>query len=502
VKVDTFPMGVDFRKFQAAARCQMRGTDDISWDTLKDLKVVLSVDRLDYTKGILNRLHGYELFLDQNPQWQKKVVLVLVVVPSRIGVEQYHEIKRQIDELVGKINGKFGSVGWTPVLYQYRYLPFEPLVSLYTSSHVALVTPLRDGMNLVAKEYLASRTDKTGVLIVSEMTGAAKELTEAVIVNPNNVSEIATALRTALEMPEAEQVRRNECMQKRLMRYDVVRWADDFLSQLATVKTEQARLRARLLSPAARRLLLDQFQRAPQRTIFLDYDGTLAPFANHPQEAWPREALLVLLEELSRSVNTEVVLVSGRDKNTMHDWFGGLNVALVAEHGAWIRRKGQDWQSTAPLSNGWKSAIVPILQTHADRLPGAFLEEKQYSVVWHYRRADPDLAAVRVRELADALVSFAANIGVHVQQGNRVMEVRCGGIDKGNGALSFLPKDVSSFVLAIGDDSTDEELFRVLPDSAFSIRVGLQHSWAKFNLRSHVEVLDLLKEMSETQPQK
>jgi trehalose 6-phosphate synthase/phosphatase len=302
-------------------------------------------------------------------------------------------------------------------------------------------------------------------------------------------------------MPEAEQIRRNESMQDRLRRYDVVRWADDFLSQLPAVKAEQARLRARLLSPAARRLLLDKFRQSPRRTIFLDYDGTLVPFANDPREAWPGQDLLALLRTVSRSVNTEVVLISGRDKRTMHDWFGDLDVALVAEHGAWIRRRGEDWQSARPLSNGWKSAIVPILQTYADRLPGAFLEEKQYSVVWHYRRADPELAAIRVREMVDDLVNFTANIDVHVRQGSRVVEVHCGGIDKGMAALSFVPTDAAGFVLAIGDDWTDEDLFRVLPGSAFSIRVGQQHSWAKFNLCNHEEVLDLLREIGTAQPQ-
>jgi len=322
VKVDTFPMGVDFQKFQAAARRQVHGTEDISWETLKDLKVVLSVDRLDYTKGILNRLQGYELFLERNPHWQKKVVLVLVVVPSRIGVDQYQDIKRRVDELVGQINGKFGSVGWTPVLYQYRYLPFEPLVSLYASSHVALVTPLRDGMNLVAKEYLASRTDKTGVLIVSEMTGASQELAEAISINPNNVGEIAAALGTALAMPEPEQIRRNEIMQDRLRRYDVIRWAEDFLGRLQEVKTEQKRLRAKLLRRDDRQQLLERLRRAPHSTIFLDYDGTLVSFADDPKDARPPEDLLLLLRTLSQGANTEVVLISGRDKTTMDDWFG------------------------------------------------------------------------------------------------------------------------------------------------------------------------------------
>ncbi|MCU0913685.1 MAG: bifunctional alpha,alpha-trehalose-phosphate synthase (UDP-forming)/trehalose-phosphatase [Planctomycetes bacterium] len=501
VKVDTFPMGVDFQKFQAAARQQVDRTGAIPDAALKDLKVVLSVDRLDYTKGILNRLQGYELFLEQNPSWQQNVVLVLVVVPSRIGVDQYQEIKRQIDELVGKINGKFGRVDWTPVLYQYRYLPFEPLVSLYARSHVALVTPLRDGMNLVAKEYLASRTDGTGVLIVSEMTGAAKELAEAVLINPNNVGEIAVALRTALEMPESEQMRRNEVMQERLRRYDVVRWADDFLSQLPTLKAEQQRLRSRLLGVPARRRLLDKFRQAPQRTIFLDYDGTLVSFTDHPRQARPSRDLLTLLRTLAQGAGTDVVLVSGRDKATMGDWFGDLDLALVAEHGAWIKRRRDNWRLAQPLNNGWKSSLLPILQTYADRLPGAFLEEKEYSIVWHYRRADLELASTRVKELVDDLVSYTANIDVQVQQGNRIVEVRCGGINKGVAALTFLPKEGAGFVLAIGDDWTDEELFRALPVSACTLLVGNRHTWAKYNLRNHEEVLELLREMSERQLQ-
>ena len=173
----------------------------------------------------------------------------------------------------------------------------------------------------------------------------------------------------------------------------------------------------------------------------------------------------------------------------------------MAEHGAWIKPKNEDWRLAKPLNNAWKPAILPILRTYADRLPGAFVEEKQYSFAWHYRRADPELASTRVKELVDDLVNFTANIDVQVQQGDKVVEVRCGGINKGVAALSFLPKSASHFVLAIGDDWTDEDLFRVLSGSACSIRVGNRHSCAEFNLRSHVEVLDLLREISETQPQ-
>lgn len=495
VKVDTFPMGIDFQKFQAEAATSGSQKDE-SWKALENFKIVLSIDRLDYTKGILKRLQGYELFLEKNPQWQKKVVLVLVVVPSRVAVEHYQQIKKQIDELVGKINGRFGTIGWTPILYQYKFMPFDALVSLYAASDVALITPLRDGMNLIAKEYIASRTKKTGVLILSEMAGAAKELAEAVVINPNNIEEIAGALKTSLEMPEKEQIRRNRIMQDRLKSYDVVRWADDFLSQLLSIKAAQKSLPAKLLAAPAKEQLIRDFSQARQRLIFLDYDGTLVPLADDPQEVQPSEELLAILRNLSQQPANQVVLISGRDRNTMQRWFGSINAGLVAEHGVWTQEKNQDWQLIKPLNNNWKPTIIPLLATYADRLPRAFVEEKEFSVVWHYRRADPELASTRAKELVDDLVNFTANIDVQVLQGSKVVEVRCGGVNKGNAAARFLAEHKFGFILAVGDDWTDEDLFKILPDTAYSIRVGIRQSYARFNLRSYVDVVELLKELA------
>jgi trehalose 6-phosphate synthase/phosphatase len=495
VKVDTFPMGIDFQKFQAEAATSGSQKDE-SWKALENFKIVLSIDRLDYTKGILKRLQGYELFLEKNPQWQKKVVLVLVVVPSRVAVEHYQQIKKQIDELVGKINGRFGTIGWTPILYQYKFMPFDALVSLYAASDVALITPLRDGMNLIAKEYIASRTKKTGVLILSEMAGAAKELAEAIVINPNSIEEVAAALAASLEMPEEEQIERNRIMQDRLKSYDVVRWADDFLSQLLSIKAAQKSLPAKLLAPPAKERLLRDFSQARQRLIFLDYDGTLVPFADDPQAVQPSEELLAILRNLSQQPANQVVLISGRDRNTMQRWFGSINAGLVAEHGVWTQEKNQDWQLIKPLNNNWKPTIIPLLATYADRLPRAFVEEKEFSVVWHYRRADPELASARAKELVDDLVNFTANIDVQVLQGSKVVEVRCGGVNKGNAAVRFLAEHKFGFILAVGDDWTDEDLFKILPDTAYSIRVGIRQSYARFNLRSYVDVVELLKELA------
>jgi trehalose 6-phosphate synthase/phosphatase len=499
VKADTLPMGIDFQKFRnAASSPQVQKEKDELKKALAHSKVVLSIDRLDYTKGTLNRLRGFEAFLEKNPQWHNRVILVLVVVPSRIGVEHYQQMKRQIDELVGKINGKFGSVNWTPILYQYRFLSLYPLVALYSVSQVALVTPLRDGMNLIAKEYIAARLDKTGVLILSEMAGASKELGEAIIINPSNIDEIAEALNEALEMPEEEQIRRNEVMQTRLKRYDVVRWANDFTQVLLSLKGEQKRLDARLLSPYVKEQLIKDFAKAEKRLLFLDYDGTLVPFVGLPQMAKPTEEILRIFKSFSWDQKTEIVLISGRDKDTLQNWFGALDLRLIAEHGAWIKEKSEDWNMIKPLTNDWKPQILPILEMYADRLPGSFVEEKEFAIVWHYRRADPESASMRAKELVDDLVNFTANIDIQILQGSKVVEVRCAGVNKGVAGMHFISKDNFDFILAIGDDWTDEDLFKVLPETAYSIRVGLTQSYARFNLHSHRAVLELLQGLAKS----
>jgi trehalose 6-phosphate synthase/phosphatase len=499
VKAETLPMGIDFHRFyNASSSPEVQKEKYISKNTLANLKVISSIDRLDYTKGTLNRLRGYEAFLDKNPQWHGRVVLVLVVVPSRIGVEHYQQMKRQIDELVGKINGRFSSINWTPILYQYKFLPFHPLVALYGLSQVALVTPLRDGMNLIAKEYVATRSDKTGVLILSEMAGASKELGEAIIINPSNVEEIADALKQALEMPKEEQIRRNEVMQTRLKRYDVVRWANDFIQDLLSLKEKQKRLDAKLLSPYVKKQLIGDFTKAERRLLLLDYDGTLVPFAGLPQMAKPNEELIEILKSFSDDQKTEVSLISGRDKDTLQNWFGTLDLKLIAEHGAWLKEKNEDWKMIKPLTNDWKPQILPILEIYADRLPGSFVEEKEFAIVWHYRRADPESASMRAKELVDDLVNFTANIDVQILQGSKVVEVRCAGVNKGIASMHFISQDDFDFILAVGDDWTDEDLFKALPETAYSIRVGLTQSYARFNLYSQTGVIELLRELAQT----
>ncbi len=501
VKVGTYPMGIDFKKFyDASTQPETEIEKQELRKALASAKVILSVDRLDYSKGILNRLQGYELLLETYPEFRGKVVLIMVVVPSRIGVDQYEQMKRQIEECVGKINGRFGSIAWTPILYQFRHLSLYPLAALYSLSDVALVTPLRDGMNLIAKEYVASRRDGTGVLILSEMAGAAKELGEAIILNPNDRVEIANGLKEALEMPLDEQMRRVQIMQKRLRRYDVLRWASDFVNELIAMRDIQQQFNAKLLGKEVRKRLIAAYERATDRLLLLDYDGTLTPLARYPRLAQPSESILEVLKNLSRDKRNTIVLISGRDRKTLQDWFHDLHIALVAEHGFWWKEAEGDWQMLKHVSADWKGRLLPILEQYADRLPGALVEEKEHSIVWHYRAADPEHARSLVAELTDHLVNFTANIDVQVLQGSKVVEVRPAGVNKGLSALHWVSNNRHNFILAIGDDSTDEDLFGILPESAYSIRVGMTNTRARFNLRNADEVIELLQSLIRNRP--
>jgi len=500
VKADAFPMGINYDQFSNVDQDpQVQAERKRFRRKLGDCRVILSVDRLDYTKGITQRLEAFSLFLDRNPKFKRKVILVLLVVPSRIRVEHYIQLKKQVDGLVGEINGKHGTIGWMPVWYLYRSLPFHPLAALYSLADVALVTPLRDGMNLVAKEYTATKVDGKGVLILSETAGAAQELGEAIIINPNNQEEIVQALAKALEMPEQEQIERNRIMQKRLHRYNVEQWANEFMDKLLSTKKLQREMEEKGLTYEMQRKLTSAFQHSDKALFLLDYDGTLVPFSPKPMEAMPGANLLRLLEELTKNPRNEVVLISGRDKDTLESWFGGLDVGLVAEHGMWIKERGGGWETIETLTSDWKEEVYPILESWVDRTPGSFIEEKGFSLVWHYRKANPRLGQLRARELMNNLSNTIATLNLQVLEGSKVVEVKNTDINKGRTASRWISRKKWDFILALGDDWTDEDTFRVLPSTAWSIKVGFGASAARFSLSSPSKATSLLRKLARRQ---
>ncbi len=256
---------------------------------------------------------------------------------------------------------------------------------------------------------------------------------------------------------------------------------------------EQKRLDAKLLTSQIIKQLAQDYKKARRKLVFLDYDGTLVPFTEQPPMAKPSEELLKILRPLSEDLNTEIVLISGRDRATLQNWFGTLDIDLVAEHGVWIKEKNQNWKMIKPLKNEWKRQILPILERYSERLPGAFVENKDFSIAWHYRMANPELSSIRAKELINDLETFTANLDVEVTRGSKVVEVRNAGVNKGTAGLHFILKNDFDFIMAIGDDCTDEDLFKILPETAYSIRVGMTSSYARFNLHNYKEVINLIQ---------
>lgn len=502
VFIDVFPMGIDYKKFEKKALeiqsrpIQQRSKDHQEIDKFllasPGRKMILSIDRLDYTKGIPNRLKAFRHFLKKYPEQKEKVSLVLLTVPSRVMVEKYKKLKNELEKLVGSINGEFGTINWNPVIYFYRSLPFENLIELYISADIALLTPLRDGMNLVAKEYIATLTNQKGVLILSEMAGAAKELGEALTVNPNNVEDVSEAIYKALTMPETEQKKTVAAMQKRLKRYDVFKWASDFVNSLYKTQQKHEEYQARKVSQNLQNSIVKQYQAAKERVLFLDYDGTLQGFYDDPSAAKPDKELFEILDRIASEQKTELVLISGRDKVTFDKWFGRKNYTLIAEHGAWLKQKDKKWRERKPEQSEWKNVVLPVLEAYVDRTPGSLIEDKTYSLVWHYRKADIELGALRALELKTDISSLIENSNLEILEGNKVIEVKVSGINKGTAAGEFLQQYNFDFVLAIGDDWTDEFLFKELPDNAFTIKVGSFNSAAKYYVNNYKDVRKLL----------
>jgi trehalose 6-phosphate synthase/phosphatase len=493
VKADQFPIGIDFAKFREACIDEtVVGVCTALEEKFYDQKVIFSVDRLDYTKGLNYRLDGFDLFLLQHPEWKEKVVFILNVIPSRDTIATYNDMKRSIEEQISTINGKYSTLHWQPIIYRYNHLDFEDLCALYQAADVALITPLRDGMNLVAKEYVASCIDK-GVLILSELTGAASELNEAILVNPTDTDEVANAIQEALVMPLIEQRSRLSYMQRRVAAYDVQKWINDFLEQLIFFKKEQEALKVNILRESHIQKIVREFREARKRCILLDYDGTLAPYQKLPSLAVPSGELIQLLTQLTVDPANEVVIISGRDVATLEKWLGKLPLNMIAEHGACTKYKNGPWKENMVINTEWKEQVRPLMQLFVDRCAGSFIEEKKTTLAWHYRNTGGELGFMRSRELRNSLLQLTANTSLQVIDGNKVLEVRMIGVDKGAAATGMVEGIDPDFLLCIGDDVTDEDMFRAMRDKGYTIKIGRANTAALFTILSQKEVFPFLR---------
>lgn len=506
IKVENFPMGIEFDTYYKRASFLAKETpegllnfreeieNNIRRD--KDFKIILSIDWLDYTKGLVNRLKSFRTFLKEYPEYHSGVSLLFFVTPPNESISEFKKIKSELDEQVGKINSEFGQINWTPIYYYYTVLTIDQIIQVYLSSDVALITPFRDGLNLIAKEYLASRPDRKGVLILSELAGASKELGEALIVNPNNRHQISDALNRALSMDDVEKFEMNKALQKRLSNYTETKWANDFIASLESVKKIQEYNLTRKVSPQITKAIFQRYKTSKKRIILLDYDGTLQGFFKDPQDARPDKELYDIVKKLTSDKKNRVVIISGRDKETLSSWFDeDWNLSFIAEHGVWYRETGEDWNMMESINKNWMEVIHPTLSFYVDRTPGSFIEEKNYSLVWHYRDTDPDLGIMRSYELKDELQSLVSNLNLEIMDGDKVIEIKNSGINKGRAAQFRMGNEKYDFIIALGDDWTDEFTFEAMPESAITIKVGTKSTRARYYVENFHNVREFLKNL-------
>jgi trehalose 6-phosphate synthase/phosphatase len=464
----------------------------------KGQKVILSVDRLDYTKGVPERLRAYERFLNLAPELREKVILIQIAVPTRVGIDTYRDLRTEVNQLVGEIDGKFATPNWTPVVYINRSIEREELVALYHLADICWVGALRDGMNLIAKEYVACKGDGNGVLLLSEFAGAAAEMGEALLINPYDEDRTAEALARALQLDDEERRTRMRALHLRVTRNDVFHWGERFLGTLqdaVSVRGRQANTQPKRL--VATDDLRSAYARANNRLLILDYDGTLVPHTELPQQAIPPQELLRLLEALASVPGNSVALLSGRRAADLDRWFGNIkNLWLVAEHGAEMKaRNASGWEPMRPeTSTSWKSTVMPILEHFVDRTPGSFVEEKQYALVWHYRMAEPEFGEWLANELVSMLEAMLAETELRAVRGKKIVEVKPVWANKGEAFSRLCAAHPGvEFVLAAGDDRTDEDLFERAPKNAWTLHVGPGDTRAAFVVPHSQEVLALLR---------
>ncbi|HYO79832.1 MAG TPA: bifunctional alpha,alpha-trehalose-phosphate synthase (UDP-forming)/trehalose-phosphatase [Bryobacteraceae bacterium] len=460
-------------------------------------RIIVAVDRLDYTKGLPERLRTWRTLLNSTPELREKVVLVQVAVPSRENIGSYQDLTDEVHQLVSEINGEFGSATWTPVVYSHRGISRPELVALYAFADVAWVSPLRDGMNLVAKEFVACKPQGDGVLVLSSLAGAAVEMGEALLINPYDEERTAEALLKALNMDVEERRTRMSALHERVVRNNVFAWGARFLSALDQAATDRS-------GPAAGspgRLITSEvagaFRAAAHRTLFLDYDGTLAPFTSRPQDAVPDSDLLNILTRLTKTQHTDVILISGRSVADLERWFGNVeHLGLAAEHGARWRAPGDRNWSASAVTADWKDTVRPILDHFTERTPGSCVEEKEVALVWHYRMAEPEFGEWLATELTAMLDGMLAETDLRAYSGHKIVEVKPAAANKGMFATTYLQtRNSAGFILAVGDDRTDEDLFTALPVSAWTVHVGYGQSRANYGLRDVSAVRALLSEL-------
>lgn len=497
-RLGVFPVSIDTDEFLKQSK--KPEITQLVQDMRRKEFLFLGVDRLDYMKGLDLKLKAFRELLKSRPDLRGKVALLQVAVPTRGNVPVYQELARETARLIGEINGEFATPTWTPIHYIHASVTFQQLLALYRSADSLLVTSKRDGMNLVALEYIASQdTERPGVVLLSEFAGAISTLSHTLAVNPWDIEGTAAKMVQAIEMAKPERLSRLKTMQDYLKSYNSTNWASSFIEDLS--KSERV---SRIDGPpviqpnnqAVKWLASRILAANPERiALFIDYDGTLTPIRSRPEEAVLDDITRRALQTLSSYSWIDLVVVSGRDSKFLSEQLEDVRCFMAAEHGA----KSFDpatgkWRKRVHSARGsWYTDALKVMTDYASRVPHSKVEKKQFAIAWHYRLSPKDYGDFQARKLAEELELGFANMPVNVIRGKKVIEARAIEADKGVFARSFLEtSSPKSFAIALGDDRTDEDLFNAIRGRGLSFKVGKENSSADVALPAQADVVPFL----------
>lgn len=521
VHITICPFGIDAETFIAATKQNsvIEVTNQLK-ESLAGKKIIVGVDRLDYIKGIPHKLLAIEHFLEHHPDWVGRCVFLQVTTPSTSDSDEYHAFRAEILEMVGRINGRFGTIEDTPIHYRELNMTLEELCALYAGADVAIITSLRDGMNLVSYGFIACQKESHGVLILSEFAGAAKNLPGAVLVNPWDVEEVSHAIAHSIEMAELERELRHRKLYRHVLKHSSAAWGVSFIEDLIKYSAQRSEKNKDLLEMPSDSIHDSYVATKGKRVFFFDYDGTLRKYESQPELAYPSTALLQLLKKLAMNPRNVVFVVTGRQKGTMTTWFRGTGVGYAVEHGFSLRwpdhlreRFGGRRLMDDSLSGGtgtengteervedtdglgeeaeeerllredqhtWDDLLKPdeliamrnALQTAGDVLrqveectPSSFVSQKESAFSWHFRDADPTFAQIRAQETKQTLEERLAGSPMEVLMGQMILYVRPRGVHKGAAVFEVLKRlradkdNPVTWIYSVGDDCTDEEMF-------------------------------------------
>lgn len=487
VSLGSLPIGIDAKKIEHDA---FHGNLDIEEkvkalrNLYHDKRIIVGRDRLNSVRGVLQKLQAFEMFLQMYPEWRDKVLLIQVSTP---GYSHSPKLEKKITELINHINSEYGSINWIPVLHYQKFINKDEYLALLRVADLALITSLRDGMNTTALEFVVCQKENNSPLILSEFSGTANVLRGAMVVNPWDAVGISKTINDCLKMLNDTKETLQRLLYRQVTSNTIQNWTNNFIKQLTKqISTSHSTHYTPALNSTK---LLSDYHKSKKRLFLFDYDGTLTHIVKDPAAAIPSSRLNTILDTLSADPRNEIWLISGRDQAFLDKWFGAKKVGLSAEHGCFMKKLGShEWVNLAETFNlSWQEKVAELFKEYTAKTPGTNLERKKVALTWHYRRADPELGEFQANRLKKFLVNdIASKYDVEVMAGKANLEVRPRSVNKGEIAkrlvLSHLDKsedlllnDISDkkdididltrlpdFMLCIGDDQTDEDMFRAL----------------------------------------